>query len=130
CGALQCSLQIARFPILVRNALAQLFEPPYTDPYVRWCGRGGAERLPPIPISFLGGARMRLSRKRNFSFQSREKHKSPTRLSHPVIRHLRNLPFVGVTSIFQNLYELIEDGLSARNKATHILHHDCSRFQF
>jgi hypothetical protein len=23
---------------------------PYTDPYVRWCGRGGAERLPPIPI--------------------------------------------------------------------------------
>jgi SAM-dependent methyltransferase len=22
----------------------------YTDPYVRWCGRGGAERLPPIPI--------------------------------------------------------------------------------
>src|ERR1019366_9042424 len=50
CGALQCSLQIARSPILVRNALAQLFEPPYTDPYVRWCGRGGAERLPPIPI--------------------------------------------------------------------------------
>src|SRR5262245_61887608 len=26
-------------------------EPPYTDPYVRWCGRGGAARLPPIPIS-------------------------------------------------------------------------------
>src|ERR1019366_806441 len=50
CGALQCALQIARSPILVRNALAQLFEPPYTDPYVRWCGRGGAERLPPIPI--------------------------------------------------------------------------------
>src|SRR5260370_7975713 len=24
--------------------------PPYTDPYVRWCGRGGAARLPPIPI--------------------------------------------------------------------------------
>ena len=51
CGALQCSLQIARSPILVRNALAQLLEPPYTDPYVRWCGRGGAERLPPIPIN-------------------------------------------------------------------------------
>jgi hypothetical protein len=30
--------------------LAQLLEPPYTDPYVRWCGRGGAARLPPIPI--------------------------------------------------------------------------------
>ena len=23
---------------------------PSVDPYVRWCGRGGAERLPPIPI--------------------------------------------------------------------------------
>src|SRR6202011_3353225 len=29
---------------------AQSTEPPYTDPYVRWCGRGGAVRLPPIPI--------------------------------------------------------------------------------
>ena len=26
-------------------------EPPCTDPYARWCGRGGAARLPPIPIS-------------------------------------------------------------------------------
>src|SRR6202171_4254126 len=25
-------------------------EPPCTDPYARWCGRGGSERLPPIPI--------------------------------------------------------------------------------
>ena len=25
-------------------------EPPCTDPYARWCGRGGAVRLPPIPI--------------------------------------------------------------------------------
>jgi hypothetical protein len=25
-------------------------ESPYTDPYVRWCGRGGAARLSPIPI--------------------------------------------------------------------------------
>src|SRR6266852_4013942 len=33
-----------------RSALASLLEPPYTDPYVRWCGRGGAARLPPIPI--------------------------------------------------------------------------------
>src|SRR5258706_5898577 len=48
--ALQCPLQIARSPLLDRSALAQLLEPPYTDPYVRWCGRGGAERLPPIPI--------------------------------------------------------------------------------
>ena len=48
--ALQCPLQIARSPVLDRSALAQLLEPPYTDPYVRWCGRGGAERLPPIPL--------------------------------------------------------------------------------
>jgi hypothetical protein len=31
-------------------ANAQSDEPPYTDPYVRWCGRGGAAKLPPIPI--------------------------------------------------------------------------------
>ncbi len=29
-------------------------EPPCTDPYARWCGRGGAVRLPPIPISAQG----------------------------------------------------------------------------
>jgi len=49
-GTLQCPLQIARPPVLDRSALAQLLEPPYTDPYVRWCGRGGAARLPPIPM--------------------------------------------------------------------------------
>src|SRR5512132_966730 len=27
-----------------------------TDPYARWCGRGGAARLPPIPISVTEGA--------------------------------------------------------------------------
>jgi hypothetical protein len=48
--ALQCVLQIARSPIPVRRVLAQLLEPPCTDPYARWCGRGGAARLPPIPI--------------------------------------------------------------------------------
>src|SRR5262249_30169785 len=36
-------------------------EPPCTDPYARWCGRGGAARLPPIPLCAehvrqLGGA--------------------------------------------------------------------------
>ena len=50
CWAFQRLLQIARSPNLDRNALAQLLEPPCTDPYARWCGRGGAERLPPIPI--------------------------------------------------------------------------------
>ena len=29
-------------------------EPPCTDPYARWCGRGGAARLPPIPIPLRG----------------------------------------------------------------------------
>src|SRR3982075_1578138 len=48
--AFQLPLQIARSPLLDRSALAQPLEPPYTDPYVRWCGRGGVERLPPIPI--------------------------------------------------------------------------------
>ena len=27
-----------------------------TDPYARWCGRGGAARLPPVPISAQNGA--------------------------------------------------------------------------
>jgi hypothetical protein len=42
--AFQCVLQIARSPILVRRVLAQLLEPPCTDPYARWCGRGGPAR--------------------------------------------------------------------------------------
>src|SRR5713101_2101465 len=33
-----------------RPADTRRIKPPYTDPYVRWCGRGGAARLPPIPI--------------------------------------------------------------------------------
>jgi RNA-directed DNA polymerase len=50
CWAFQRLLQIARSSNPGRNALAQSLEPPCTDPYARWCGRGGAERLPPIPI--------------------------------------------------------------------------------
>src|SRR6202011_2035216 len=34
----------------VAGVNAQPAEPPCTDPYARWCGRGGAARLPPIPI--------------------------------------------------------------------------------
>src|SRR2546425_11700846 len=30
--------------------LAQPAEPPYADPHVRWCGRGGQATVPPIPI--------------------------------------------------------------------------------
>src|SRR6266481_5861308 len=40
-----------RPPLLREQVFAQSIEPPYTDPYVRWCGRGGAARLPPIPIN-------------------------------------------------------------------------------
>src|SRR6202035_3802580 len=51
--ALKCILQIARPAILVPIVLAQLLDPPCTDPYARWCGRGGAARPPPIPINPL-----------------------------------------------------------------------------
>jgi hypothetical protein len=30
-----------------------LLEPPYTDPYVRWCGRGRRATAAPMPI--IGG---------------------------------------------------------------------------
>ena len=43
-------LQVARPRLRRRLQLAQSVEPPYTDPYVRWCGRGSAARLTPIPI--------------------------------------------------------------------------------
>ena len=49
CWAFQRLLQIARSPNLDRNALAQLLEPPCTDPYARWCGRSGA-KAPLSPI--------------------------------------------------------------------------------
>src|SRR5438093_10436532 len=38
----------------LRPSPAQVTEPPYADPHVRWCGRGGAARLPPIPILWSG----------------------------------------------------------------------------
>src|SRR5271165_6508631 len=36
----------------LRPSPAQVTEPPYSDPHVRWCGRGGALRLPPIPTYY------------------------------------------------------------------------------
>jgi hypothetical protein len=35
--------------------IAQPAEPPDADPHVRWCGRGEAARLPPIPIVRASG---------------------------------------------------------------------------
>ncbi|WP_442869819.1 hypothetical protein [Bradyrhizobium sp. CCBAU 11361] len=49
--ALKCILQIARPDIIVPIVLAQLLEPPCTDPFATSCGRGGAARLPPTPIN-------------------------------------------------------------------------------
>src|SRR5467141_3956430 len=34
----------------LRPTRAQLAEPPYADPLVRWCGRGEQVTAPPIPI--------------------------------------------------------------------------------
>jgi RNA-directed DNA polymerase len=53
--ALSLSVPTAYFrslglPSVADPRLAQSVEPPDTDPYVRWCGRGGVVRLPPIPI--------------------------------------------------------------------------------
>jgi hypothetical protein len=50
CRAFQCLLQIARSSFVIRGLLAQPLEPPYTDPYVRWCGRGRRVTAP-IPIN-------------------------------------------------------------------------------
>ena len=36
---------------LARSRALSTGLPPFTDPYARWCGRGGAARLPPIPIN-------------------------------------------------------------------------------
>src|ERR1019366_8049579 len=41
----------------LRPSRAQVTEPPDADPHVRWCGRGGAVRLPPIPITRVSHAR-------------------------------------------------------------------------
>ena len=50
-----------RLSLLRKQVAAQSAEPPDTDPYVRWCGRGGIARRPPIPIVQLFADRLRLS---------------------------------------------------------------------
>src|SRR5208283_1774789 len=42
---------------LATSHLAQPAEPPYADPHVRWCGRGGRATVPPIPIACAGEAK-------------------------------------------------------------------------
>ena len=46
----QFLLRLARDSETDWPAIAQPAEPPDADPHVRWCARGGAARLPPIPI--------------------------------------------------------------------------------
>jgi hypothetical protein len=62
---------------------AQLLEPPCTDPYARWCGRGGVARLPPIPIAGSDSpvrygrvARQLHPHQRTFARQSNRGHSS------------------------------------------------------
>ena len=45
----QCLLRLARSSEIGHPVNAYPTEPPCTDPYARWCGRGGAARLPPYP---------------------------------------------------------------------------------
>src|SRR4051794_34454751 len=47
-------------PSVSAQPRASSTEPPYTDPYVRWCRRGGAARFPPIPIQELISSPTRL----------------------------------------------------------------------
>jgi hypothetical protein len=44
------TVRLARDSEIDCRVIAQPAEPPYSDPHVRWCGRGGEARLPPIPI--------------------------------------------------------------------------------
>jgi hypothetical protein len=41
---------VANDDLNLRPVRAQLAEPPYADPPVRWCGRGEQVTAPPIPI--------------------------------------------------------------------------------
>src|SRR5580700_1337538 len=47
----KCLLCPARASTHGRAVLAQSAEPPYADPHVRWCGRGGGATRPPMPIA-------------------------------------------------------------------------------
>ncbi len=46
----QCLLRLARDSPAIGSFVTQLAEPPDADPPVRWYGRGGVVKLPPIPI--------------------------------------------------------------------------------
>jgi hypothetical protein len=49
-GSFKCLLPLARLTFTVRELLAQPLEPPCTDPFARWCGRGRQVTAAPMPI--------------------------------------------------------------------------------
>jgi Reverse transcriptase (RNA-dependent DNA polymerase) len=53
--AFQCLLQIDRPSFVDWAVLAQPIEPPCTDPYARWCGRGKRVTASPMPINIVLG---------------------------------------------------------------------------
>ena len=105
--ALKCALQIARSPVLVRRLLAPNFSNRRgTDPYARWCGRGGAARLPPIPIN---PERVRLP-EAWYKFQISE-HSGK---QWPAAQHLCRAP-----STASSRRSLDRSGISPRGAASH-----------
>ena len=50
-GHFQCLFQIARTAFAGRGVTAQPLEPPCTDPFARWCGRGQRATAAPMPIN-------------------------------------------------------------------------------
>src|ERR1700733_2170673 len=58
----ECLLCQARASTHGGAVLVQSAEPPYADPHVRWCGRGGGATRPPMPIiKTLQGTRKTMS---------------------------------------------------------------------
>jgi hypothetical protein len=49
-GAFQCLFQIAWPSVIARPVTAYVLEPPCTDPYAGWCGRGRWVTAAPMPI--------------------------------------------------------------------------------
>ena len=49
------AFKLRRPSFLREQVSAQSTEPPCTDPYARWCGRGGAARLPLSRSKYYGG---------------------------------------------------------------------------
>jgi hypothetical protein len=51
CRAIKRVLSLPGPPVIDRGVLAEPLEPPCTDPYARWCGRGRRATAAPMPIN-------------------------------------------------------------------------------